>query len=434
MLNSRLAFFSFSLCCLVASRAHASDLVTVMQQTLGRDTDIAQARAGYAAAQQATPQARAGLLPQISAGWGRAYNSIATDGFPTTTYWQSGWTINIAQPLFDWTKWVTYKQADFVEARGAAELNAAQQAGILRSVRTYFEALAAEDELRRVTDYAAAVDQQLQLLNRGKAGGEATVIDLRDAETEREQVTLQQMDAENALLVKRRALEQATGVPFNPLARLPDSLAMPRLVPEDVETWGAQARDHAFDVQLKQIDWQIAKLDASKAQSAHLPSVYLTGSYTPAGAASGYSRPTTTTTGMLSLSIPVYSGGETQAKVKASQALEDKAREGLAGAARNAQAAARDDYTRYQYGRMRIDRLAHLVASSSELLAATRVGFRVGSRTANDVLRAINALYSAQRDLLAARYDAIMTLMSLKADTATLSVTDVVQINDVLVH
>jgi outer membrane protein len=434
MLKFRVARVAVHLFCAMASPAFAADLLTVTQQTLGRDSSLAQARAGYAAAQQAVPLARAGLLPQISAGWGRTYNRLATDGFPTTTYWQSGWTVNIAQPLFDWTKWSNYKQADFVEARGAVELNAAQQAAILRAVRIYFEALVAEDELRRVSEYAAAVDQHLQLINRGKAAGEATLIDLRDAQTAREKVALERMDAENTLLAKRRAFEQATGVPFETLARLPDSLPMPRLQPEDVEAWAAQAKNHAFDVQLKQLDWQIARMEVSKAQSAHLPSVYLTGSYTPAGAASGYSRPTTTTTGMLAVSIPIFSGGETQAKVEASSALEDKAQEGFTGAMRDAEAAARDDYSRYQYGRTRIDLLTHLVASSREGLAATRVGFRVGSRTASDVLRAIDALYSAQRDLLAARYDAIVALMQLKGDTAALSIADVVQINNVLVH
>lgn len=434
MLECRFVRVTLGLVWAMAYPAFATDLLTVTQQTLGRDSSLAQARAGYAAAQQAVPQARAGLLPQISAGWGRTYNSIATDGFPKTTYWQSGWTINIAQPLFDWTKWSNYRQADFVEARGTVEMNAAQQTAILRAVRVYFEALVAEDELRRVSEYAAAVDQQLQLINRGKAAGEATLIDLRDAQTAREKVALEQMDAENALLAKRRAFEQATGVPFESLARLPDSLPMPRLQPEDSDAWAEQAKNHAFDVQLKQLDWQIARMEVSKATSAHLPSVYVTGSYTPAGAASGYARPTTTTTGMLAISIPVFSGGETQARVKASAALEDKAQEGLAGASREAEAAARNDYSRYQYGRTRIDMLTHLVASSQEVLAATRVGFRVGSRTASDVLRAIDSLYSSQRDLLAARYDAIVALMQLKGDTAALSMTDVVQINEMLVH
>lgn len=418
--------------CMAGPGARAADLVTVVQQALGHDADLAQARAAFVAAKEAVPQARAALLPQLSGGWGRTYNSIEMQGLPRQSYWQNGWTVSLTQPVFDWTRWTTYRQADYVEARGAVDVDGTQQAALLRAVRAYFDELAAEDEVERAADYAAAVDAHIQVLQRNRAAGEATVVDVSEALTTREQVTLQQTDAQNALRTKRRALEQTTGAPFEMLARLPDALALPRLAPEDADAWAAQAKEHGYAVQQKQLDWQIAKLDVSKAEGAHYPSVYATGSYTPAGAASGYSRPTTTTTGMLSISIPLYAGGAMQSKVRETEALLDKSHEALVGAARAADGSARDNYARYQQGRVRVDMLTHLVASCRETLAATRVGYRVGTRTSTDVLRAIDTLYAMQRDLFAARYDTIVALMQLKGDTSTLGFTDVVQINAVL--
>lgn len=412
--------------------AQAADLVTVVQQALGHDADLAQARAAYVAAQEAVPQARAALLPQLSGGWGRTYNSIAMEGFPRQSYWQNGWTVSLTQPLFDWTKWTSYRQADYVEARGRVDVDNAQQTALTRAVRAYFDELAAEDEIKRADDYAAAVDAQLLILQRNRAAGEATIVDMREALTMREQVALQQSDAQNALQTKRRVVELVTGVPFGALSRLPESLALPRLAPEDVDAWAAQAKEHGYAVQQKQLDWQIAKLDVSKAEGAHYPSVYATGSYTPAGAASGYARPTTTTTGMLSISIPLYAGGAVQSKVRETEALLDRAQAALVGATRTADASARDNYARYQQGRTRVDLLTHLVASCRDTLAATRIGYKVGTRTSTDVLRAIDALYTTQRDLFVARYDTIVALMQLKGDTSTLSLTDVVQINAVL--
>ncbi|CAG9217570.1 Outer membrane protein [Paraburkholderia sabiae] len=412
--------------------AQAADLVTVVQQALGHDADLAQARAAYVAAQEAVPQARAALLPQLSGGWGRTYNSIAMEGFPRQSYWQNGWTVSLTQPLFDWTKWTSYRQADYVEARGRVDVDNAQQTALTRAVRAYFDELAAEDEIKRADDYAAAVDAQLLILQRNRAAGEATIVDMREALTMREQVALQQSDAQNALQTKRRVVELVTGVPFGALSRLPESLALPRLAPEDVDAWAAQAKEHGYAVQQKQLDWQIAKLDVSKAEGAHYPSVYATGSYTPAGAASGYARPTTTTTGMLSISIPLYAGGAVQSKVRETEALLERAQAALVGATRTADASARDNYARYQQGRTRVDLLTHLVASCRDTLAATRIGYKVGTRTSTDVLRAIDALYTTQRDLFVARYDTIVALMQLKGDTSTLSLTDVVQINAVL--
>lgn len=57
-----------------AASAQADDLVTIVQQTLGYDAEVAQARAGFEASKQAIPIARAALLPQIAGGWGRVYN------------------------------------------------------------------------------------------------------------------------------------------------------------------------------------------------------------------------------------------------------------------------------------------------------------------------------------------------------------------------
>jgi outer membrane protein len=380
------------------------------------------------------PAARAALLPQLSGGWGRGYNRIDTEGFPRSTYWQSGWTVSLTQPLFDWTRWTAYRQADLIEARGAVEFGGAQQMSILRAAKAYFDELAAEDDLRRIDDYLAAIDTELQQLRRRRDAGEATDIDLSEAQTQRNEIVLQQRLAQTALQAKRRALEQVTGAPFEPLARLRGAMALPAAAPADPDVWATQAREHGFDVQMRQLDWQIAQYDVTKARAAHYPVAGVTANYTPAGAAAGYARPTTTTTAMLTVTIPIFSGGEMQAKVRASQALEDKARNGLLSAQRDAEAAARNSFARYEAGRERTGMLLDFVEACRGTLAATQAGYKVGSRTSTDVLRAMNTLYGAQRDWRAARYDTIVALLQMKAATATLEIDDIAAIGTLLME
>jgi len=155
----------------------------------------------------------------------------------------------------------------------------------------------------------------------------------------------------------------------------------------------------------------------------------VTGSYTPAGAASGYARPTTTTTGMLQIQIPLFAGGEIQARMKQSLSLEDKAEQGYLRASTQAEASARDNFAKYVRERQKTDALAHLVQSSRDTLSATEVGFKLGSRMGNDVLRAIDALHTARRDLLRSRYAAVVAFLQLKADAATLSTGDIAEMN-----
>lgn len=58
---------------------------------------------------------------------------------------------------------------------------------------------------------------------------------------------------------------------------------------------------------------------------------------------------------------------------------------------------------------------------------------KVGSRTSKDVLRAAESLYASQRDLIQARYTAIVVLLPLKGATATLDLDEVAGVNGLLV-
>jgi len=420
-------------CFALAGSAVAVDLLTVVEQTLDRDADLSAFRAGSRAAQQAVPKARAALLPRLEGGWGRAYNSTVTEGGPRSTYWQNGWTVSLTQPLFDWSRWTTYKQANFVEARGVVEVAHARQIAILRAVRAFFDELAAEDELARASDYRQALDSHLDQLRRRQAAGEATVIDLREAEAAREQACLQQLDALNDLRLKRLSLEELTGQPFSALSRMSSAATMPRLDPDDMESWAAEAEAHDYRVQSRQIDWRIAKLDIEKARAGNFPVVSVTASHTPAGAAAGYVRPTTTSTAMLSVTIPIFEGGETQARVDEAVALEEKAQNDLLSATRQAGATARESWWRIHSGVERIDSLTRLTQTSHAALVATQVGYKVGSRANTDVLRASDVFYTNRRDLIRARYETVIALLQLKAATAALNVDEVARVNTLLV-
>lgn len=416
-------------CAVQAGGAWAADLLGVVEDTLDHDATLAAARDAYRATAQAVPKARAGLLPRVDGGWGRQYNSIAMDGFPAAHYWQNGWTVVLTQPLFDWAQWSAWRQADYVVARGQLEAASAGQDAILRAAQVYFDVLGASDEVVRADDYLRALDAHLALLSRAKAAGEATLVDLREAEASRAQAQLQLLDARERAALARAALERLTGKPAEALAALPERAAMPALEPADPQPWITQAQARGYPVQIRELALQIAKLDTEKARAGHYPRVDLQVTHTPAGAGGGYTRPSTTTTALFAVQIPLFSGGETKARVVEAQALEDKARNELEAAARAAAGAARDGVQRTTSGRARIAAMQTLVQRAEASLEATRIGFGVGSRASTDVLRATDAFYAGRRDLIRARYDTVLALLRLLADTASLNLDEVARIN-----
>lgn len=421
---------ALALTCVAPARVvRAADLLGTVRDALDRDATLAASRDAQRAAQWAVPKARAALLPQVQGGWGRTYNGIRLDGYPAVHYWQNGWTVALTQPLFNWARWNTWRQADHVAARGELEAASAVQQTILRTAQAYFDTLAAEDELARARDYLAALDAHLALLRRAKTAGEATLVDLGEAGASRAQAQFQQLDAQSRLQLARLALERLTGKRADPLARLPEDGVLPALQPLDVAQWVEQAQTQGYPVQIREVALRIAKYDTEKARAGHYPSVDLQLTHTPAGAAAGYSRPTTTNTAMLMVTIPLFSGGETRAQVGEARALEDKARDELEAAVRDAAADARDGYLRVVSGRERVVSLEQFVQAARAALDATRIGYRTGSRTNADVVRATDSFYASRRDLIRARYDTVLALLKLLADTAMLDLGEVERIN-----
>jgi outer membrane protein len=419
-------------CALGSGGTLAADLLDTVQDALDHDATLAAARDTYRAVAQAVPKARSALLPHVEGGWGRAYNGIATEDLPKTSYWQNGWTLALTQPVFDWARWSAYRQADYVVARGELEAASAGQDAILRAAQAYFDVLAAGDEVARAGDYLHALDAHLALLNRAKVAGEATLIDLREAEASRAEANLQLLDAQDQQRLARLALERLTGGPAEALVPMPANGAMPMLDPADVEPWVTQAQARGYPVQIREVALEIAKLDTEKARAGHYPGVNLQVTHTPAGAGGGYVRPTTTTTAMLAVTIPIFSGGETTAQVNEANALEDKARDELAGAVRDAAAAARGDWLRVASGKTRIVAMNESVRSAEAALDATRIGFRVGSRSSTDVLRATESLYAGRRDLIRSRYNTVLALLKLLSDSASLNLDEVGRLNALL--
>lgn len=422
------ARFMLLAACLLMGTAHAADLLSVVSDALDRDPALAATRDATRAAAQAVPKARAALLPHVSGGWGRAYNGIVMEDFPTQHYWQSGWTIGLTQPVFNWANWTAYRQADYVVARARLQAASAQQDAILSAAQAYFDALAAADELARATDYLRALDGHMALLARAKDAGEATLVDLRDGESSRAQAQLQWLDAQSQARLANSALARLVGHESGPLAALPPD-GSPQLAPLDVEPWVTQAQAHGYGVQIGEVALEIARFDTEKARAARYPNVDLQVTHTPAGAAGGYARPTTTTTGMLSVTIPLYSGGEISAKVDEANALQDKARDELDAAVRDAGAHARDAWLRVNSGGLRVSALDDVVKHAQSALEATRIGQRAGSRTSLDVLRATDAFYASRRDLIRARYDCVLAALKLLAQASMLDLDEVGRLN-----
>lgn len=117
----------------------------------------------------------------------------------------------------------------------------------------------------------------------------------------------------------------------------------------------------------------------------------------------------------VQVTLPIFSGGLAQSKVREARALEEQARQDLEDARRQVEQATRTAYLGVTSGAAQVTAREQVLASSKSQLDATRLGREVGVRTSVDLLNAERKVYESRRDLAQARYQYLMARLQLAA-------------------
>nr|GFC59338.1 hypothetical protein [Tanacetum cinerariifolium] len=141
-------------------------LVSVYQEAVNNNADLAAARASYDAQKEIVPQARAGLLPNISGG-ADVNNTRTKIDEPSAVINRSGtvYRATLSQPIFRADRWFQLKAAKDVNEQAMLQLSATEQNLILQSAEDYFSVLRAQDNLASTKAEEAAFKRQLDQAN-----------------------------------------------------------------------------------------------------------------------------------------------------------------------------------------------------------------------------------------------------------------------------
>ena len=462
--------FTLALCSIGAgfacSPASAVSLNQLYDEALETDAQLQSARAGLTADSEQLPQARAKLLPQLSASvTASEQRTELGGGFPASTGNSNGYTVSLTQPLINVASWQGYQQGQIALTSAQAQFAAARQDLIVRLGQAYFDALSAQDSVAIVRSQKASIAEQLESAKRSFDVGQSTITDTNEAQAKYDSAISQEIAAQNDLEVKLAALEQIVGHPVTRVDGLARGVTLPPPVPADMQRWVDMARDANYEVVLKQLAVANSQRETLKAKAGHYPTLDLVASYAksslgaagagnfggnfgggfgsgantlvpgvPAAAAElgNYGAYYTNATVGVQLTIPLYEGGATQSRVRQTLALEDKAEADLDAARRSAALSARQAFLGVSSGLAQVRALETAEQSARTSLESNLLGYQVGVRINIDVLNAQDQLFSARRDLAKARYDTLINSLKLKASTASLTDSDVLSLNMLL--
>ena len=425
----------------LALPAQAQSLVNLYESARGFDASYQSAKSQFEATLAKAAQAKSAILPSanLALGVSRSNQEVSPSGGNTSNsaYGTQNATVSASQPLYRPGNWASYQQGLKQTDLAQAQLAAADQDLIVRVSQGYFDVLAAQDSLTFVKAQKAAVAEQLASAKRNFEVGTATITDTREAQARFDLVTAQEIAAENELRVKKIALDQLVGQNDTQPLVLAQPLALPALLPNDVNAWVAQSESSHPNLQQSRIALDVAQLETQKAQAGHKPTLDLTASYSKIDNQNGSSsnaidsRVNAGSIG-LAFNLPLFAGFSTQNRIKETLALEDKARNDLEGTQRAIAQATRTAFFGVLSGQGQVNAFEAAEASSQSALDANKLGYQVGVRINIDVLNSQSQLYDTKAKLAKARYDVLLGGLKLRQANGTLKADDLQSVNALL--
>jgi outer membrane protein len=458
--TSSLALLCASFAIGLPAASRAADFAKVYQDALANDPTFQQAHANYMAAREARPEAWAALLPQISASAGKTWThsaglttqpQVAPTGQPapysiysTDDIGAKQWSLNLSEQLFSWADWMNLKAANSQVAEAQATYEAAAQNLILRVATGYFKVLAALDTLNAQQSSLRAFDLQLEQANKRYQVGLIAITDVEQARAARDTAAAAVISAKESLASAEDQLEVITGRQYGTLTEPGTDMPLVMPTPANQNQWVQTSLQQNLSLIASRLAADVARDNVRIAFGGHLPTLSLIASRTfnssnanesiigINGAFQGLPSWSNDREIGLEVTVPIFSGGGTFARVHQAQYQWIAAKDAMDQASRTTVQQARDAYLGVISGIAHVQALQQALTSSETAYRATEAGYRVGTQTEVDVLNALSTLVQARTNYATSRYDYINSVIQLRYAAGTLDPNEVQAINRLL--
>ncbi|MBL8262591.1 MAG: TolC family outer membrane protein [Xanthomonadaceae bacterium] len=421
--------------------ARAEDLLQTYELARNSDPQFAAAESNRLATREGAVQSRAAFLPQVGGSVGANYSDTTShlrsagsrsDGSGSRSY---GFSVD--QSLFDLGDINRHRSQLALAEAADFQLEAAGDSLITRTSAAYFNVLIAIETLAAAEAQETALKKQFDFADKRLEVGLAPITDVHEARAQYDRARANTIVTRNALLDAYRALEEITGSDVRALRALPQDFQPQLPSSNDANGWVDIALENNPALRAKTLEVRSAESSVSAARAAHLPSLGLRATY---GNGRPFGEPinpgdvdsSDTSTIGVTLTVPIFSGGATQSRVRQAIAQRDAASDQLEQQRRALVRNTRNAYETLVAGISEVEARKAAVFSARSAYEASQVGLEVGTRTVLDVLNNQQTLFNAEREYALSRYNFLQNRLQLEQAAGTLDVDDLADINRLL--
>lgn len=391
--------------------AYALDLQEAYQLARTQDATVRAARQAAIAQRERLPQAGAQWLPNITFSAGRNRNQLerTQEGLPAVFdgYFSYNQTLTLRQPIFRKQLLSLIEQAEYAVSDANATQEREEKNLVIRVTGAYLEALLAQDQLELVNKQKATTTTQLDAARKLLFAGSGTRTDIDEAKARLDLALAQELEARQNLDYTRQQIASLVSQTVGDLKRV-DAKKLP-LSMIDIATlpdWLALAEKNSPEIQALKARREMARLELSKAEGGHYPTLDMVAQITRSGSENIQSPQTGYTNRLLGLqlNLPLYAGGYTSSVVRQAQAELAKAEEMQEATRRDLELRIWREYRNVTEGVLKIEAMRQAVYSAEIRVVSNRRSFEAGSRTLVDIFNAEQQLETARRDMAQTQY------------------------------
>jgi len=419
----------------------AADLVDIYHQALENDPTFKAAYNNFMSVAETIPQARSGLLPQLTIGAqsGRNVLSVNAGGIDgidgQQTYNANAWTVKASQAIFNYQSWAKVQQAKASVKAAHATFNSAAQDLILRTAKAYFDVLFARDTLNFAEAKKRANKRQLEQAQQRFNVGLDAITSVYEAKAAYDQSTALVISAQNNQVNQNENLRKLTNHVYEFVSPLRDN-TIPLIKPEpnNVEEWVAAGIKQNYNLFAAKFNMQAARENIKAQASGAWPTLALQGNSartSNSGSGSNFFVPASQMVSnvAVALNFPVFQGGLVEANTKQARFNFQTASEQLEKTYRDVVVNSHIAFNTIVDGISKVKADKQTIISQNNSLESTEAQFQVGTRTMVDVVNAQQRLFEAQEQLASDQYGLINAILNLKFLAGSLNIDDLQEIN-----
>ena len=414
----------------VSAKEYSADLMSLYRESRLEDPRVL---ASYARAQASKEHAReafGSLLPQLTANAGA--NRIKQVNETTNQIYNSeNYSLSLSQAIYNKAAWENYQKFKLTIKQSEAETVEAQAEATVDLAQRYFAALAADDELELTQAERRATQKNLDRVNALYEKKYAMITDVLDLRARVDTLAAQEVDGRNQVRLSRAALSEIVGRPVTEkLSRIRSDVEL-KVSDESLDTWVQQAMQDNPSLRSTLSAVEVAGAAVRGGKGGHYPtlSLNLSAQNTNEGYNNALAPKTDSYVAGLQLSVPIYSGGSTSARVRGLVQDQISAEQQLEATRRQVVKETTNAYLTADSSVEKIRANRNALASAEQSTIASEKAFTYGVVNAVDVLTATQNEFKARRDLLKTQYDFITNLFILNRWAGKLSDESVESVN-----